>query len=563
MPYKQSWIKNHFATGMLFGLAIALIPTAYPARVIAHAGHGKEFQGGNKSTQTGSIKVDPETAKRMDLKVQAVTAQKLMLGIQATGQIANLPDRKVEVTTPLKGKVVQLFVKPGSVVQAGQVVAILSSPELAELRVSAIEKRAEAEVDLSLAQQNYDRQKQLAVVDIAQAKTELKVAQERYDRDLELQGRGAIPRRQLLESETKLAESKAAVTKAESRFQVLEADAQTKRARSRLQLSNATYKARLSQLGINYDLGTNSDGTIAIKAPIDGTVADREISLGESVEEAGKPLMSIVDNKIVSATANVYEKDLNKVKIGQAVRVKVSGLPNRNFQGKVTVIGAVVDGGTRVVPVTVELDNLNGVLKPGMFAEMEILTERSPEAVVTIPQSAIVEVNGQQIVYVQNGNSYQPVNVAIGRTAGDLVEVKDGLFEGDLVVTQRGMQLYAQSLRGGNKTEESHSESVPETNSAVVSGIAQIPWWAVLPVGGAIAAGAFWLGRRSSTQLATVSNVHANINANNGNNGAKVNGKGKNADIDFDNSQHQGDRKDLTASEIPLEEDLEDPRQNY
>jgi membrane fusion protein, heavy metal efflux system len=218
MPYKQSWIKNHFATGMLFGLAIALIPTAYPARVIAHAGHGKEFQGGNKSTQTGSIKVDPETAKRMDLKVQAVTAQKLMLGIQATGQIASLPDHKVEVTTPLKGKVVQLFVKPGSVVQAGQVVAILSSPELAELRVSAIEKRAEAEVDLSLAQQNYDRQKQLAVVDIAQAKTESKVAQERYDRDLELQGRGAIPRRQLLESETKLAESKAALTKAESRL---------------------------------------------------------------------------------------------------------------------------------------------------------------------------------------------------------------------------------------------------------------------------------------------------------------------------------------------------------
>lgn len=553
MIYNQFCFKYRFAAGMLFSLAIALMSNIYPDKVIAHAGHGNEFQGGNKSTQTGSIKVDPETAKRLDLKVEPVTAQKLTLGIQTTGQITSLPDRKAEVTTPLKGKVVQLFVKPGAVVKAGQVLAILSSPELGELRVNAIEKRSEAEVDLSLAQQNLDRQQQLAVVEIAQAQTELKVAQERYDRDRELQGRGAIPRRQLLESETKLAESKAAVTKAESRFQVLEADAQTKRAQSRLQLSNATYKARLSQLGINYDLGTNSDGTIAIKAPIDGTVADREISLGESVEEAGKRLMTIVDNRTVSATANVYEKDLNKVKIGQAVRVKVSGLANRNFQGKVTVIGAVVEGGTRVVPVTVELDNINGVLKPGMFAELEILTERSPEAVVAIPQSAIVEANGQQIVYVQNGNSYQSVNPTLGRKAGDLVEVKDGLFEGDLVVTQRGMQLYAQSLRGGNKTEDSHS-AAPETNLSTVTGNNQIPWWIVLPTGGAIAAGAFWLGRRSSSPL-TASNA-------NDNNGSSFNGKGKNADIDFDDSKHQRDRPHLNASGMSLE-DRKDPRQNY
>ncbi len=523
MTYYRPLAKQHFVAGALVSLALLALPSAYPVSVLAHAGHGSEF-GGNKATQSkDAIAVDAETAKRMGLKVEPVASKRLALGIQTTGQITHMPDRKAEVTTPIKGKVVQLFVKPGAVVKAGQVLAILSSPELGELRVSAIEKRAEAEVDLRLAQQNYDRQKQIATLDIEQARTELKIDRERYDRDKELQERGAIPKRQLLESESKLATAKAAVTKAESRLQVVEAEAQQQRAQSRVQLSNAAYDARLRQLSVN----PNSDGTIAIKAPIDGAIADREISLGESVEEAGKPLMTIVDSSTVLATANVYEKDLSKVKASQIVRVKVAGLPDRTFTGKVTVIGAVVAGESRVVPVQAELENANGLLKPGMFAELEILTERSPEAVLTIPQSAIVEANGQQIVYVQNVNAYQPVNITVGRKSGDLIEIKDGLFEGDLVVTQRGMQLYAQSLRGGKKVEDAHSDTSPETNLAAVSGNSQMPWWIVLPIGSAIAAGAFWLGRRTKPALATV-----DINAN---------GLGKNTDIYFDNSQHLPD----------------------
>jgi membrane fusion protein, heavy metal efflux system len=527
MTYSSTLVNHHFVAGVLVSLALLSLPGVYPVSVLAHAGHGSEFRG-NKATQPkDAIAVDPETAKRMGIEVESIASKRLALGIQTTGQIAHMPDRKAEVTTPIKGKVVKLFVKPGAVVKAGQVLAILSSPELGELRVSAIEKRAEAEVDLRLAKQNYDRQKQIATLDIEQARTELKIDRERYDRDKELQERGAIPKRQLLESESKLATAKVSVTKAESRLQVVEAEAQQQRAQSRVQLSNAAYEARLRQLSVN----ANSDGTIAIKAPIDGAIADREISLGQSVEEAGKPLMTIVDSSTVLATANVYEKDLNKVKTGQSVRIKVAGLPDRTFTGKVTVIGAVVAGESRVVPVQAELDNSNGLLKPGMFAELEILTERSPEAVLTIPQSAIVEANGQQIVYVQNGNGYQPVNITVGRKSGDLVEIKDGLFEGDLVVTQRGMQLYAQSLRGGKKADDTHSATTPETNLATVSGNSQMPWWVVLPIGSAIAAGAFWLGRRSKPALAVVD--------------TSANGLGKSGDILFDRSQHR-----LPTSEV-------------
>lgn len=481
----------------ILGLCLSLTLLLSPTSAIAHVGHGDEF----KSTTTqpiDAIKVDPETAKRLQIKVEPVKSQQLVLAIQTTGQIAALPDRKVEITSPIKGSVIELFVQPGASVRAGQTVAILSSPELGELRVIAQEKRAEAEVDLRLAQQNYDRHQQIAVTNIAQAKTELKFAQESFDRDKELLTRGAIPRRQLLESETKLFTAKAATNRAESKLDLLQAESEVKRAQSKIQLSDAAYQARLQQLGAN----ANPDGTVAIVSPIDGIVSDREISLGESVAEAGKALMTIVDNGTVLATANVYEKDLGKIKIGQSVRVKVASLPSQTFEGKISMIGAVVEGESRVIPVKAELDNAAGLLKPGMFAELELATSKSTESVLVIPRSSIVEANGKQIVYIQNGDAFQPVEVSLGRESGDLVEVIDGVFEGDAIVTQRATQIYAQSLRGGNKSESKVEETTSLANVAE-----QVPWW-ILLIGGiggsSIAAGAFWLGRRSSTKMVII-----------------------------------------------------------
>ncbi|MFB8787621.1 MAG: efflux RND transporter periplasmic adaptor subunit [Potamolinea sp.] len=185
-----------------------------------------------------------------------------------------------------------------------------------------------------------------------------------------------------------------------------------------------------------------------------GTIADREITLNESVKAAEKPLMSILNDSSVLATANIYEKDLNQVQKGQQVKVKIASLPNRTFKGRISLIGSIVEGGTRVVPVKAELDNSDGVLKPGMFAELEVLTDKTPTAILAIPSSAIVEANGKKLVYVQNGNAFQPTEVILGQTSGDMVEVKSGLFDGDAIVTQRAPQLYAQSLRGGSKTKD-------------------------------------------------------------------------------------------------------------
>ena len=477
--------------------------TGIPTIVLAHGGHGDEFKGGSAQS-SGSVQVDAETARRLGFKVEPVTRQPLAFGVKTTGQIETLPNRQVEVTTPVGGTVLRLLVKPGDQVNAGQPVALMTSPDLAELRTTAFDREVEAiaasqtaEADLQLAQRNLDRQRTIADQEVRRAKSAFDFAQESYAKDQQLSQTGALPRRTALESGTKLAEARANLSKAESRLAVSEAEAQLQRAqsattsaRSRVGLSGQTYATRLRQLGAN----ANEDGTITITAPISGTVSDRETTTGESGQDAGKKILSIVNGSSVQASGNIYEKDLNQIRVRQSVRIKVTGLPTRTFGGRISVVGSAVQGETRAVSVKAELDNADGALKPGMFAEIEVLTDRTPVAVLAVPKSAIVETNDKKrIVFVQNGSAFQATEVTFGREAGELVEVTNGLFDNDKVVTQRAPQLYTQSLRGDTKAE---AEKPAETPASTAQGVnlSALPGWVLLSVGGAIAAGIFWAG---------------------------------------------------------------------
>ncbi|MUL37026.1 efflux RND transporter periplasmic adaptor subunit [Gloeocapsopsis dulcis] len=518
-----SYIKP--ATIVCSGVVFSLIFLATPSRVLPHGGHDHGFGEGSGANQApGTVEVDTETAKRIGIKVEPVTRQRLAIGIKTTGQIETLPNQKAEVTAPLNSTVVELLVNPGDAVRKGQAVAVISSPELVQLRVESQEKQAEgiadlqqAQADLNLAQQNYQQYSQIAAAEIAQARSQVNFAQEKYNRDRELAAAGALPRRNALESQTQAAQAQAELTKAASRRDVLAAEAQLKRAQSavkvaqsRINLSNATYQTRLQQLGTQ----ANARGLVTVTAPISGTIADREVTLGQSFQDAGGKLMTIVNASRVFATANIYEKDLAQVQTNQRVNAKVAALPNRTFSGRITRIGSAVEGETRVVPVQAELDNLEGQLKPGMFAELEVLTDRTATSRLAIPSSAVVEANGQSIVYVQNGNAYLPVEVTLGETFSDMVEIESDLFEGDLIVTQRSPQLYAQSLRAGNTTTADTPEESP---SQPQSQIPSLPWWLVGVGGGAvIGTGAFmagvWSSRRHQRRLAASNNSLATFN---------------------------------------------------
>lgn len=585
------WVSRlAYGSGTL--LAVLLLTT--PSIVFAHAGHGgHEFEGNMEATPATGIKVDSQTVQRMGIRIEPVKKEFMDVGIKTTGKIESLPDKKVEITSPTAGKIVQLFVEPGDTVQKGEAVAVLSSPELVSLRVESLQNSATTEAEfkqaeanfilaqenyqrqvnianaeieqaqnqliaaearyqrdnsivnqgevVSVAQENYQRQIKIAEAEIAESETELAVAQEQYDQDKNLVETGAIPRRTFLESqahlaqakadlakarsqrdvlaaetnvrqseidlpvrdlresETLLATAKADLVKAKQRREVLEAEAELKRSKSELEatksrfnLSQTAYETRLRQLGT----GADQDGTVTITSPISGVVSHRDITLGQSVDDAGLPIMIIQDNTKVLATANIYEKDLKDVQVGQQVQVKVSGLENQVFSGKITKISPTVEGESRVIPVWAELENLEGKLKPGMFAELELITSQTVNPVLSIPANAVVNMNGKNLVYVQNGEDFAPVEVTLGEKFNQKIEVKKGLFEGDKVVVQGALQLYAQSLRGGTQKAEPKAQK-SANNSPEFS---QVLPYMLLPAGGIIAVGAFWLGRRTQSQ---------------------------------------------------------------
>ncbi|MBA3922801.1 MAG: efflux RND transporter periplasmic adaptor subunit, partial [Nostocaceae cyanobacterium] len=482
---------------------LVLIP---PVSVLANKNQQTDLSEKTETTKaSNTIQVDAETTKRLGIKVEPVTRQRLAVGIKTTGQIETLPNQKVEVKAPVNGILVELLVKPGAKVKQGQIVAVLSSSELAQLRVESVQKRAEAsselqqtQADLQLAQQNYERQQTIVATDLKQAQSQLTLATERYNRDKELLAAGAIARRQVLENEAKLTEAQALVAKAASRLPVLEAQSQLKRAtaaveiaESRIRLSSAGYEARLQQLGTR----ANTKGLVNVTAPISGTVVDRAITPGETitVEAASKPLMTILNDSQVWATANIYEKDLNKVKLGQQVRVFITSLPNLVLTGRITFIGSVVEG-TRVVPVKADLNNSSSLLKPGMFARLEILTNNTPTPILTIKSTAVVENDGKQIVFVQKDDDYGRVEVTLGQKSGSLVEVKNGLIEGEQVVTEGTTLLYAKSLGGSGIPTDNDDKPATQKDSPNTEKM-QLQWWLVVPAGLGLAI-AFWAGRQ-------------------------------------------------------------------
>ncbi|MGC2459146.1 MAG: efflux RND transporter periplasmic adaptor subunit [Gallionellaceae bacterium] len=193
--------------------------------------------------------------------------------------------------------------------------------------------------------------------------------------------------------------------------------------------------------------------SVTINAPRSGVIDARNVVVGQAVEP-NTVLFHISDRSQVVAVARVYEEDIGKIKTGQETRVRVPGYPQRVFTGKVMLIDPNLDPINRTVKVWIKLANPQGLLKPGMFARASVILRRN-EAALTIPNSAIIEANGEKFVFVRGGDKYNRVEISIGATDDEYSEITDGLVPGDEVVTQGNRQIYTMWLTGGQmKAEE-------------------------------------------------------------------------------------------------------------
>jgi Cu(I)/Ag(I) efflux system membrane fusion protein len=180
------------------------------------------------------------------------------------------------------------------------------------------------------------------------------------------------------------------------------------------------------------------------EAPRDGVVLERNVSDGMRVMP-GDVLFRIADHTGVWAMVDVPERDLAAVTQGQPVVVRVRSYPGRTFEGKVALVYPHLNPATRSVRVRIELPNKDLILRPDMYAEAEISTG-SDEPVLAVPESAVLDSGSQQTVIVdRGGGKFEPKPVQLGRRGDGYVEVREGIEDGDLVVTSANFLIDAES----------------------------------------------------------------------------------------------------------------------
>ncbi|MEQ1863869.1 MAG: efflux RND transporter periplasmic adaptor subunit [Micropepsaceae bacterium] len=185
-------------------------------------------------------------------------------------------------------------------------------------------------------------------------------------------------------------------------------------------------------------------GHIVWPAPQDGTVIEKPVVAGMRAE-GGETLYRLADLSNVWVIAEAPEMALGIARAGAGARITLNAFAGRVFEGKVTFVYPEVAMATRTAKVRIELANAEGLLIPGMFASVEVAAPAG-EAVLTVPDSALIDSGARQVVLVARGGGvFEPRTVTAGRRANNMVEIASGLKDGETVVTSATFLIDAES----------------------------------------------------------------------------------------------------------------------
>jgi RND family efflux transporter MFP subunit len=211
----------------------------------------------------------------------------------------------------------------------------------------------------------------------------------------------------------------------------------------------AQAEADLAQAQARADRIADEIRRTTVRAAITGYVVKKHADVGVWLR-SGDKVVDLIALDPVFITGPVGEREVPRVRLGQAATVAVDAHAGKSFRGQVTAIVPGADAASRTFPVRVTVDNPNGLLKAGMFARVAVRTGEGRKGLF-LPKDAVVRRGGQQFVFVVNGDAARQVKVETGAEVGGLVEVRgDGLGVGQQAVTlgneflQPGMKVAVQ-----------------------------------------------------------------------------------------------------------------------
>jgi Cu(I)/Ag(I) efflux system membrane fusion protein len=183
---------------------------------------------------------------------------------------------------------------------------------------------------------------------------------------------------------------------------------------------------------------------LTYRSPVSGVVTEKKALQGMRFMP-GDALYQVADLSSVWIVADVFEQDIAQIKLGSKAQARIDAYPGKIFSGAITYVYPTLNPATRTIPVRMELANPGLLLKPGMFAQLE-LPASSSTPVLTIPTSAVIDSGVRQIVLVQaKEGRFEPRELKLGARSQDRVEVIDGIREGELVVVSANFLIDAES----------------------------------------------------------------------------------------------------------------------
>lgn len=218
----------------------------------------------------------------------------------------------------------------------------------------------------------------------------------------------------------------------------------------------------------NWDIGgaqvtrAGSDSRLVLTAPADAVVVEKLVVQGDRFE-AGQTILRLADLSTVWVVADVPTSASASLAVGGEATFQTPSLPGQRFEGRIGFIQPVVNLASRTVGVRIELPNPDGVLRPGLFGDVDLIGT-APEAAVVIPRSAVIDSGTRQLVLVQTApGRFAPRSVRVGARAGDRIEVLSGVAVGEAVVVSANFLIDAESNLRSAMEGMDHGTSPPPT----------------------------------------------------------------------------------------------------
>lgn len=351
--------------------------------------------------------------KEIGLQTERVSLKPHSGFITIPAKVLANQDYEAQVGSLVQGRVFKVFANVGNYVKAGQELMLVEGLEIGVIKAAYLTAKA----NLEFQKANYERQKILIDQNVGSQKSFLE-AQAEYDKA------------------------------------IAEFNAEDKKIHSiGLDDKDVTNGKRDHSLD-------HTSGTLTVNAPISGIVVERNVVIGQLVDNTTNAF-KIINISSVWIDGQIYEKDINKINEKTTAEFTASTYPNELFNGRITYIGQVIDEKSRTITIRAEFNNPKGKLKPQMFGEMKISTGKNSMAIL-IPAESIVKINNEDFVFVQRDNSietdskqeFEKRSVVIGSIQDDIIEIIEGLNVNDKVVVKGVFYLKSELMKSELEGDE-------------------------------------------------------------------------------------------------------------